>query len=601
MPAAAPTTSTGTAGPKRIVTGSRVFALAEGAKGRQPGGSRMEARAGVSGMVAALCIRLAMLGGVAAGCADGGGGDRTSGRLALPGRDLGDLFFWKERTLGFTRRSADPALAEPQDLWVWPLDQDAPLVAMPGVDWALPGSWPRSLVGDLLLTGAQLDRLYDLESRQAADLSAIGASSASPVTPLPALGTVIRSDGGAVARRVTGAGDTLIVGRPPALATVALPGGGVIGGITFMGADPVVLYSRGASDTATVGVYRLEVPSGSPTPLIEPGPASAWIGAAGFCGATSGDRCGHFTAVGCGLDEPLCPGGRPPPCLLVYAKVEASEPLMITGGYAYDAATGTSERLDGDSPDRFFFSREHHLLVWGSSMVPRVHAWDLCTGGRSACDFPPGDAITWRSDGRAFATYGETQGLAIADLDAATCSDPRQAAPAAVVQARYAPAGDRLVWVAQAAPGAATETAWMSGTGLAAPVALATAPSLGVAFSPDGERLFLVRFAKSSVALSWIDAAAPNGPEQILSTSYGSSGRLGSRRALFLDHWNSQDDTGDLVLVDLVAGDRQIIASSVAEAAISGDVDAGGTQVACAVRTRSASARDGLWLNTLPP
>jgi len=75
--------------------------------------------------VARFAGRLGRIGiiGVAAlaGC---GGGDLgpMSGHQALPGRDFADVFFWKTRTLAFTRDTADPSQPEPQDLFVWPLD-----------------------------------------------------------------------------------------------------------------------------------------------------------------------------------------------------------------------------------------------------------------------------------------------------------------------------------------------------------------------------------------------------------------------------------------------------------------------------------------------
>ena len=43
------------------------------------------------------CLLLALAG---AGC-DGGDPGPMSGRQLLTGRDVGDLFFWKERTLAF--------------------------------------------------------------------------------------------------------------------------------------------------------------------------------------------------------------------------------------------------------------------------------------------------------------------------------------------------------------------------------------------------------------------------------------------------------------------------------------------------------------------
>jgi hypothetical protein len=390
------------------------------------------------------------------------------------------------------------------------------------------------------------------------------------------------------------------VGRPPDLRTTTLPGGGTIGGLTFIGSDPVVLYETTVGSGTTIGVDRVALQSGELIPLIPSTPSAEWAGAAGFCGPTSGERCGHFWSIGCALDEPACPGGSAPPCLIVYAKVDSSDPVT-TGGYVYNPATGASERLAGQNPDRFFASRDHHLLVWGSSVVPETHYWDLCAGSRNVCGFPPGDAVAWRSDGGAFATFGSMSGLGIAGVADATCASPPEAATAAVYQVQYAPSNDRVAWVAQSSPGDATEILWLAGSTGLSPVAVAQGPSLGAVFSPDGNRLFLARRGVSEVAVSWMDVTAPAAPEQTLSTNYRSVGPFGNRRVLLIDHWNLQDASGDLVLVDLSSGLRQLLGRAVTEGAISGNVDAGSTDVAYAVRSRAASTRDGLWLTTLPP
>ena len=48
-------------------------------------------------------------------------------------------------------------------------------------------------------------------------------------------------------------------------------------------------------------------------------------------------------------------------------------------------------------------------------------------------------------------------------------------------------------------------------------------------------------------------------------------------------------------------GKRVVLGEAVTDLAVADDVDAGGTSVAYLVRSRVASARDGLWLTTLPP
>ena len=125
----------------------------------------------IGGSLGVLCgvgsVGLAAL--ALAGC---GGGDPgpMSGHQALQGRDFADVFFWKTRTLAFSRDTADPTQPEPQDLFVWPLDDAAPSLALGGIDWVFPNRWPAWLVGDLLLTGTQYERVYDVGNHASADV-----------------------------------------------------------------------------------------------------------------------------------------------------------------------------------------------------------------------------------------------------------------------------------------------------------------------------------------------------------------------------------------------------------------------------------------------
>ena len=104
-----------------------------------------------------LAVTVVVTGLTVAGAACGGGGDPgpMSGQQVLAGRDVGELFFWKQRTLAFTRQTQDPSQPEPQDLWIWRLDEPEAEIALAGVDWAFPRSWPRWFVGDLLLTAGR--------------------------------------------------------------------------------------------------------------------------------------------------------------------------------------------------------------------------------------------------------------------------------------------------------------------------------------------------------------------------------------------------------------------------------------------------------------
>ena len=68
---------------------------------------------------------------------------------------------------------------------------------------------------------------------------------------------------------------------------------------------------------------------------------------------------------------------------------------------------------------------------------------------------------------------------------------------------------------------------------------------------------------------------------------------------LVIDHVNSQDESGNLELVDIASGTHQVLAHAVTDLAASGSVD-GAARVLYAVRGRFASGQDGLWQTTLP-
>ena len=107
-------------------------------------------------------------------------------------------------------------------------------------------------------------------------------------------------------------------------------------------------------------------------------------------------------------------------------------------------------------------------------------------------------------------------------------------------------------------------------------------------------------YSESTSALSWFDLRSSPPVEQRLSSNFGQLAQGGNRRVLFTDHWNSQDGSGEAVILDIETGARQVLGRSVTQLTTSGNVDEAGGDVAYAVRGRGASSRDGLWLTTIP-
>jgi hypothetical protein len=547
-----------------------------------------------------------------AGC---GGGDLgpMSGHQALPGRDFGDLFYWKTRTLMFTRDTADPSQPEPQDLFMWPLDEAAPSLALGGIDWVFPSRWPAWLVGDLLLTGTQYERVYDIGNRQSADLfhdfgsgTAPGSDPAAPQLYELLETTAMRSDGRAVSKLLPGSADTgdkIVVGRPPEMHAFQVPGGTTVGAVTFLGGDLALLVRQKTADSDVVGVKRMNAATGALTDLIAPSPASEWVGVAGFCSdAQAPGTCGFFETVGCGVDEPACADGHAPPCLILYGKTDPNDATK-RAAFVHDVGAGTTTKLDGVDPDRFYADRWHHLLVWGSTTVGAGYTswWNMCTDVKHSCETWPGPALTWRPDGGALTMYGPQQTMRIVNLADGTCDAPDPQKTFSVYQAQYAPGSDRMWWVSANDPQEQSFTLWLADGNGASAVAIATGPNLGGAFSGDGQRLYISHSGESSAALGWVDVTASPPVETIISSNRGDIGLLGNNRVLFVDHYNVQDGNGELVFVDLATGARQSLARAVTSVSVSGGSEDEGADVAYAVRGRAASSRDGLWLTTLPP
>jgi len=552
---------------------------------------------------------------VIAACGCGGGGDvgPTSGRQLLAGRDFGNLFFWNGRTLEFTRDAAEQPSTGPHDLWEWPLDDAAPALALTGIDWSQFDPMPRWRQAGLLVTGRQLERLYDVTTGRSEDIfphfsgtppdGSSGAATSGSAGDVYTY-TAMRSDGGAIARVRWDTNAEIVVGRPGELRTFAMPGGGTIGGIAFLGADLAVLRAHGNSEgsalgtgVALVGIDRLDTSTGELTPLVAATPIVEWFGYTGWC--ETGQRallCGAFGTIACAMDEPPCENGRPP-CSIYFVKADPD--ATTTALYLHDVGRATTTRLIGDSPDQVFATPGTRSLVWGRQEPALMRHRNICSGMEWACGLPIGRDIAWRPDLGGFATYGRGHWLNVADVAGERCVQPTSQAAGNADWAAYGPGGDRLMWVADDSL-AAGQTMWLADGEAQSPIAVAHGSFLLGYFSSDGRILHATHFESSTTALGWVDVAAVPMTENILSSNTGGGVLRDSRRALFIDHFNSQDGYGDLVLVELATGAQQLLARSVTEVAAAGSVDEA-TEVAYAVKGRANTARDGLWLMTLPP
>ncbi|HET6151274.1 MAG TPA: hypothetical protein VFH68_27300 [Polyangia bacterium] len=549
-----------------------------------------------------------------AGCDGGGAGPAVLGSQLLAGRDFGNLFYWNHSTLGFTRPTSVPG-ATTEDLWVWPDGEAEPLVALTEVDWSPPTDWSEVIVGNTLMTGAQGERIYDLDRRAAIDLTRVPP----PLTLyLPNLTfAAVRRDGKAlVAFRAEDA--TLAVGQGANVIPIApfqAHGAG------FMGADVVV---QGAPVRASNGVldnvYRVSVATGEISKMEVP-PFDDLTSEANrldvefYCGAFSTYPCGRFRVVGCGEGDPPCAETGQPPCALLYMRTDtAMAPRRRP--YAFDPATGQELALPGFDPDVFVVSPDQHRVAWMTAQDGEVggvagtgdsdiHVHDFCTGAESTCTLGRPSMLAWRGDGRLVTATIDDYYLGLFNVDAGSCERfGKDTTLWDVASHQYSPAGDRMVGVSwNRAVDPIAQMLWVSDADGHQPRMLAEGPFQfygDLPLSPDGRRVFIIRIAGEQLSYGWVSTVDQPAVEQVIASAHWQASRGGDHRALLIDRWNGQDASGSLGLFDLDRGTRQELARAVTDFAIDGSVD-GEARVVYSVRGRFASGQDGLWQTTLPP
>jgi len=542
---------------------------------------------------------------LAASCgpADGGTGG-MSGRQLVAGRDVADLFFVDAGSLAYSRGAAPgEQTGQPQDLWIWRQADDTSTVALAGIDWAPPVWWPKQRVGDLLETGPQGEIFYDFSTRLSENLNDLRMTPA--MAPDPALGSLppitgIRRDGATIASIVAGTTNVFALGRPGDLHTVAVPGGGSVGAFDFLGDDLALLYAPPSMTDGDpkVGLYRFSPASGQLDELtVRPTPFVDWKDVWGKCGPYGFPPCTFFEVVGCNSFDPPCPGSDKPPCAIVYTNVDPDDTTSNLA-YAYDVNSGITLLLPGKGVQFLIPSPDQHRLLWNATDMVGTLFWNLCTGTIDVCPMVEGNLHSWRPGGNGFVAVDADRYMTEAIFDGDTCTGYGQGYQ--VFSAGYSPSGNHLLWIAPSTTDTSAEVLWLGGADGSAPVEIAEGTFTGMRFTSDEQRLIVARGGISGFSLSWIDLGVTPPAEHTIADNYGGFSRGGDHRILFVDHWNTQDGSGELALVDIESGKRVSLGRAVTEMTVYGGVDAAGATVAYAVRSRVASARDGLWLTTLP-
>lgn len=527
---------------------------------------------------------------VVAGCG-GNNPPEQSGTQRIAGRDFDHLFFWNAQTPAFTRHSTAPAGAS-EDFWIWPDGETAPLLALSQVDWSPPTWQPELIVGDILMTDPTADRVYDLQTRTEVNLGRIAAQSAAEG---PNWASVRRDGGSIIAHVQTG---ELFAGRGSAFTFLPAPYNSW--GADFMGNDLVVLASPSASEPGTSRLYRMALPSGDLSAM----PVAAFPPIPPICSAYAMPPCKTFQAVGCGADDAVCPETGRAPCAILY--VRANTQTDFPQPYVFDVNTGQETALAGVDPSQFVISPDRHSAAWTRLNTPDlsdvtqspvqtpIYVHDFCSGAEVQCPVLGPQQITWRRDGGGLFIDGANQQLSLVDVSNSTCTSLPHAT---IGQYGASPAGDRLAWIMQ--HNAVEPPQLWIGDATGSDARMVADDVAGFSFSPDGRALFITRISVDHLSLSWLLLGASSLPEQPIADAFSGATLRGNQRVLLIDHWNTQDQSGDLELVDLLSGTRQVLAHAVTDLAGSGSVD-GAARVMYAVHGRFASAQDGLWQTTLP-
>ena len=355
---------------------------------------------------------------------------------------------------------------------------------------------------------------------------------------------------------------------------------------------------RRRAGPSLLGLYRLAVDTQEWSELVPPGPAKEWGLTLAGCNGFGPDRCAQLQVVGCGSRDAACGDSGVVPCAIVYGKDDPANPDQ-TAMFAYDINAATGVPLPGQGAWRLYVSPDQHLVVWDDSEIQSKHYWDLCTGKKDFCPNLIGSHLLWRPDSRGMATLTDQGQLTVADFRDNLCavSSVANAAYAAL----YAPSSDRIAWLAPDDGNGTPSGLWLANRDGSEPTMIDAGTFSGARFSPDETKMLVSRSASSSVSLAWIDVTVSPAVEHHLVDNYGGFSRMGNRRVVLVDGWNTQDASGTLALFDMVTGARTVLGRAATTFALSGSVDDGGSNLAYVARSRVPSDRDGLWLTTLPP
>ena len=531
--------------------------------------------------------------GALAACTDGRA-PLTSGERIADGRDFAEAWFWRPRSLIYTRdaTSGDGS----QDVWVRELDESEPSIALPNVDLSLHG-WPRIFAGDLLVVGPNEKFAYDVDAHLA--------------EYIPAGRVVVSPDGRALARWNENmlATDVVRVGPVQGERDVV---GFTTRAADFMGTDVAVLGHRTQDPTGVQVLARLSPTDGSMTVMssaLPPWTPSTMVPAvpsndpiADACGTLSLQPCPLFRVLGCSDTTPVCPETGERPCAIVFAReVAGTEPAAFAPAI-FDVNAGAMIPIGGSispSDGGFHRSPDGRRVAWTDGSF--VHIWDSCARRTFGCEVAsPLPAFilsdSWSPDGSALVAGADGASLLVMSAADGGCVSNVTEGWGDVF---FSPHGEKMGWInLPSMP--PDSTVWIADGRGQSPAPLAGSYVTNAGFSDDVRFVFVERLRDVTVSLGVVDLAAAAPAERPLASSTTYYLTVGARRLLALTHFNSQDQSGRIELFDLALQTSTVLAESVTEVAAAGSVD-DAVDIAYVVRSRVPSSSDGLWLATLPP
>lgn len=361
----------------------------------------------------------------------------------------------------------------------------------------------------------------------------------------------------------------------------------------------IVTGWRAFSGSTDTGIYDI-APDGKVTTLVSPALTDYDV-PPGF------ERPGALVSSTVSRNRTVSRSCWPGGCFLLYMRTMEDR---RDRPFAYMLESGREVALPGDPGWHVLWKRwqpaeNPRLVLWATDTDEKgltVGAWNVETGAARDCNLSHSPGATEigysiRGDGNALAVQ--------AGLNAPTSFMvvPASADGCALVTTpawspQFSPDSSAVVWYQPVMPADSVDGTWeiWMADGLGhSPHLITSVPNLETAdlVAPD---TLLVRFGVlDGTVLAVLDPTASTPVlRPLASQSFGELRLVGQRRLLAGTDVNADDGNGNLSLIDLDSGEKQVLATGV------NWFETAPEAVIYTVRGRYSSSKDGLWLGRLP-